>query len=304
MAVPSDDQRRVSRLLPSRRALRFLRVMALAAIVIGPIARAAWDLHRTESADLGYPEVLTPDAFTPTTGPAARVGEYLKNRSPIVDLVLPAGAGGVRFYEHLDGAAGMAFAGVATIGIAADADLGWWPESTEIHERAHLAYAFLPAVVGPLMAAMPPPAASEYAATNPGEHFAEMAATAWQIVRPPEGICIDGTPESNLREAEARVPGTAGFVAWFLRQPSLADPHLLEAAESMLGDSRAEWEALWRALEARRGPAGRFDRWRHLTIRDHIESARFDLRMRAGWAGPAASLLFLPSLAVLALVGA
>jgi len=35
-----------------------------------------------------------------------------------------------------------------------------------------------------------------------------MAAKAWEIVEPPDGMCIDATPADRLRAAEQLVPGT------------------------------------------------------------------------------------------------
>jgi len=149
----------------TRRTLRILRWIALPIILFGPIVRAAWDIRADARVDVGSREVSN-----------ARVAEYQQARSPFVDTLLPEGRGGTRFYEDLHGNAGMAFPGAAAIGLSASAALGGWPEAVELHERAHLVGAFLPNDVARLMARLPAPAPDEYAATNSGEHFAEMAA--------------------------------------------------------------------------------------------------------------------------------
>lgn len=48
------------------------------------------------------------------------------------------------------------------------------------------------------------PRPGEYAATNRNEHFAEMAAAAWQVVAPPELMCVEGRPVERLRDAGMR----------------------------------------------------------------------------------------------------
>ena len=103
----------------------------------------------------------------------------------------------------------------AAIALAVTVDEDAWPETVELHERAHLVHAALPNQVGRLMARMPAAAPSEYAATNPGEHFAEMAAKAWEIVEPPDEFCLGGTPAGRLRQAEVRPAGptSAGSAA-------------------------------------------------------------------------------------------
>ena len=66
------------------------------------------------------------------------------------------------------------------------------------------------------MSRIPPAAADQYAATDDGEHFGEMAAKAWEIIAPPAMFCVDGTAAQRLEDAETRVPGTSGFVLRYL----------------------------------------------------------------------------------------
>jgi hypothetical protein len=118
-----------------------LRLTAVAVIVFGPIASAAWAIQATERVRFGYVEI---DPSTPAGPTTHGVREYLARRDPAVDRLLPNGVGGTRFFEDLDGNAGMAFVRVPAVGIAATIDVAGWPEATEHHERAHLLYAFVP----------------------------------------------------------------------------------------------------------------------------------------------------------------
>ncbi len=282
-------------------------------IVFGPIAQAAWDLRSARrQGGLGYPEVRMTDASAPPPSPevaeaAEWVARYRARRNPVVERLLPEGIGGTRFFQRLDGYAGMAFSDVAAIGLATTVESDLWPETVELHERAHLLHAFLPQEVARLMARMPAAAPGEYAATNPGEHFAEMAAKAWEVVAPPGDFCIDGTPADWLSAAEIRVPGTAGFAAWYLRQPALRSgegcEELPPLAARLSEPQRAEWEALWQALEARRLPGGTFRPWSYPTVRDYLEARRWEARSSGRWIGRVENVLLAPSLAVLTLAG-
>jgi len=273
------------------RAIVWLACLTL--ITVGPIAQAAWDLHRL-------------DAVMP--GDADLTSRYLASRNPVVDDLLPGGAGGTQVVDDLGGEAGVAYPGVAAIRLAATESPALWPEAVELHERAHLVEAFLPAEVGALMARLAAPDPQEYAATGPSEHFAEMAARAWSVAVPPEGICLDRTPEEALRTAEQRVPGTAGFVAWYLRHPALgrATPHhppLLALATKLSEPSRAEWEAVWRAMDARRLPGGGFEPWRHTSIRASLESRRLAARHSGAWMDRIVDVGLIPSVTLLAIAG-
>lgn len=234
-------------------------------IVFGPIASAARAVHAPGGP--GYVEI-DPAAASGSAGDHVR--EYLAGRDPAIDRLLPDGARGTRFFEDLDGEAGMAFPHLSLIGISATAASGGWPGAVELHERAHLLQAFLPEDASRLLARLDAPAEREYAATGEREHFAEMAAKAWEVVSQPAGMCVDAAPLERLRDAESRVPGTAGFVAWYLRNLRKEDVEefdpLIQTAALLAAPYRAESEAIWKSLEARRLPDGHFQAWSHQTV--------------------------------------
>jgi hypothetical protein len=276
-----------------RRFLITWRLVAVAVILFGPIAMAHWELSRP-ARGVGDP---APE----------EEARYRSRRSPVIDELLPNGQGGIRIVETLDGQAGVTFTGSATIALAASVVSDPWPGTVELHERAHLVDAFMPDVVARVMAVLPAPAPGEYAATNPGEHFAEMAAGAWELVVAPDGICVEGTPLELLRSAEARVPGTAGFVSWYLQNPTLASTEvageLRPLADQLIAPHRAEWEALWRALNHRRLPDGAFTAWRAKTVREHLNDQRASARGSDNWIDRLASFALAPSLGVLMVLG-
>ena len=246
-------------------ARRILRLAAIVIIVFGPIASAARAVHAPGGP--GYVEI-DPAAASGSAGDHVR--EYLAGRDPAIDRLLPDGARGTRFFEDLDGEAGMAFPHLSLIGISATAASGGWPGAVELHERAHLLQAFLPEDASRLLARLDAPAEREYAATGEREHFAEMAAKAWEVVSQPAGMCVDAAPLERLRDAESRVPGTAGFVAWYLRNLRKEDVEefdpLVQTAALLAAPYRAESEAIWKSLEARRLPDGHFQAWSHQTV--------------------------------------
>ena len=299
------------RLFPFSPRTRFIVwSVSLTIILFGPIVQAAVDLHRVRSTTVfAFPEVQPAksqgEAAAGAAGAASRAANYLAKRNPIVDRLLPEGEGGIRFFEQLGGDSGLAEARTASIALMAN-DSEAWPESVELHERAHLLDAFLFHEVENLMARLPDAARDEYAAKNRGEHFGEMAARAWEIVSPPDGICIDGTPVEVLRKIETRVPGTAGFVAWYLRQPSLGveegRDELAALAAQLSAPQQVEWDALWRALEARRRPDGRFEKWRYSSVRAYLEVQQSVARATGGWFGRAQAILLVPSLTIVRLV--
>jgi hypothetical protein len=74
---------------------------------------------------IGYVEI---DPAT-TPGPAADAARrYLASRNPVVDRPLPDGAGRTRFFEDLDGMAGVAFLPLSAVGLAPTAGQGSWPK--------------------------------------------------------------------------------------------------------------------------------------------------------------------------------
>lgn len=287
-----------------RRLRRALRLAAIGMVVVGPIVSARLALHAPPRFLVTHTEV-DPSVGS---GPAVEsVRAYVALRDPAVDRLLPAGEGGTRFFRDLDGKSGMAFLSSATIGLAVPRDLGGWPEATELHERAHLLHAFVPGEVGRLLARLPAPEDGEYAATNRHEHLAEMAAAAWEIVVPPDLFCVETPPADRLREAEARVPGTAGFVQWYLRNlPHTGDQNtvaLLRTAAELAATYQSESDALWETIDTRRLPGGDFQPWGHRTVRDVIEAQRAAAVSSGRLSGRVASYLLLPSLAVLSLAG-
>ncbi len=241
-------------------------------------------------------------------GPAAEsVREYLADRDPVLDRLLPDGAGGTRFFEDLGGNAGMAFPLTSAIGLAARVVAGGWPEAIELHERAHLLFASLPEQASRLIARMAAPAPGEYAAKNVGEHLAEMAAMAWQVLIPPEAACIDGAPASRLLDAESRVPGTAAFVSWYLRilGPEDVESHeeIARTAAALAAPYQQESDVLWKALEDRRLPGGHFRSWEPLTVRGYLEGRRFHARVSRRWLDRVEGYLLMPSLLILSIAG-
>lgn len=276
--------------MPWHRRLRNISIVVGSAVILFfPIAAGLWDLRQATVLPSAA-EVDDP-----------RVSRYLSVRSPMVDRLLPVGAGGVRFSDRIENA-GEAHLEAAAIVLNPDHIVDGWPESTELHERAHLAFAFLAPETGALLARLPAPAPDEYAAKNGTEHFAEMAKRAWQLVAPPGDFCPDLEGVDGLTIAEALVPGTAGLVAWYLRQPDLVvagdRAALAEAADRLMAPYRAEWDAIGRGLDARRRADGTFDPWTAVSVREHIE-----IRRASSWAegtllGRVHAVLLTPSLAI------
>lgn len=297
-----DSQQRRKFPLPSLRL--GLRLTAIAVIVFGPIAAAARAVHAPERVRLGYVEV---DPSTASGRAAHGVKEYLAGRDPAVDRLLPNGVGGTRFFEDLDGNLGMAFVHVPAVGISATVGGAGWPEATELHERAHLLYAFLPEEVSHLMARVPAAGPGEYAAKNGNEHLAEMAAAAWEVVAPPELLCVEGTPVERLRDWEIRVPGTAGFVAWYLRNLRRGDVEsygeVSRTAAVLAAPYQAESDAVWKAIEDRRLPSGEFQPWGHHTVRDYLEAWRAEAHASEHWFDRIGGYLLAPSLMALSIAG-
>jgi hypothetical protein len=296
------------RLFPFSPRTRFIVwSVSLTIILFGPIVQAAIDLHRVRgAATFGFREVQPAksqgEAPAGAAGAASRAANYLARRNPIVDRLLPEGEGGTRFFEQLGEYAGLAAARNAAIALTVTNDYEPWPETVELHERAHLLDAFQFHEVENLMARLPHAESTEYAAKNRAEHFGEMAAKAWEIVSPPDGICVDGTPVDVLRKVEVRVPGTAGFVAWYLRQPSLGveegRDELSALAAELSAPQRAEWDALWQALESHRRPDGTFEKWRYSSVRAYLEVQQSVARSVGGWFGRGQAILLVPSLAI------
>ncbi len=271
-----------------------LRLTALIMILFGPIAAGYWHIH---FAGVGGGQGDGRDVGAQT---------YLAHRSPVVDRLLPAGAGGTHFVGSLGKWAGMAFPDSAAIALVADDATSPWPESVELHERAHLVDAALPREVAELMSRLPAPNPDEYAATSRDEHFAEMAARAWEIVQPPDDVCLDATPANRLRDAEQRVPGMSRFVEWYLQHlpaDSERRDDLAVLAAKLRAPLAPQWDALWQAVDARREPGGGFTAWGPRTIRQSLEARRADAMASGRWIDRVSGALLVPSLLVLSAVG-
>jgi hypothetical protein len=134
-----------------------------------------------------------------------------------------------------------------------------------------------------------------------------MAAKAWQVLVPPVGMCVDSTPGEQLRELEARVPGTAGFVVWYLQHSSLdvgeERAELVAIAAELSAPQRAEWNTLWKALDGRRRADGSYTPWRHDNIRHYLEARQVRLRSSGAWIDRVSAALLLPSLTLQRLGG-
>lgn len=284
-----------------------LRLTAVGIVLFGPILLAAWSVHLADPLPGSYERVVFDQPYpaerTPT---AAAVQDYLAVRNPLIDRLLPEGVGGTHFVEDLGGPAGLTFLHTATIAVAAGGLGSEWPGATELHERAHLVFAFVPDLTARLLARLPPPHPDEYAATAATEHLAEMASKAWEIVSPPGPFCTMLSPVESLIEHERRVPGTAGFVMRYL---DFVDPlyvPLADQIEALARDLsagyRSESDALWEAVEARRLPDGTFRPWGHSTVREFIEARRHHARTMGG-AHRVEDFLLQPSLIVLSLTG-
>lgn len=296
--------RRFARLLA-----RHLMVAALWTNLLLPllmVGRELWTTHRVAGADLFQPAALGSDAAR------SAAAAYRAQRRPVLDSLLPMGHGGVQVTDAgvMDGRAGIAILDLGAIALSAEhlttrlhTGGGLTGEMVEIHERAHLLQARHPRKVAALMRTLPPPHEATYAATSAVEHFAEMAAEAYRVVVfDPDAIeiCLEDTP---LRLAERDVPGTAGFVVWFLRHldpAAVAAPGydaLLEEATALRGDP-SPWEPIYAALDAQRLDDGTLAPWppptRAAAIRDLHQHLLHDgelVNRIVGWVITPAGLL-------------
>jgi hypothetical protein len=240
--------------------------------------------------------------------PAGGILWSVEGQNPLVDRLLPEGVGGTVFYSELGGYAGMAFQGSSTVGVALDVgshDIA----GVELHERAHLLEFARPDVVARLMRGQPAPAPGQYAATNPVEHFAETAAKAWEVVEllTPVDFCRMDSLSNILRRIERDVPGTAGFVLWYLRNPVLAAAEdadaLRKEAERLVADRRADWEPLYAALRDRQLPDGGFPPWPRYSVREYLERRRAHIRLAGGVSARIEAAQITASLSLLNLAG-
>ncbi len=225
---------------------------------------------------------------------AARI-DFLDRRDPLVDRILPAGVGGLQVVPSLDGNDGVALTEHSRIVITAAAALDRSSagaasrgEIVEMHERAHLLNAAHPELVAALIDVVPAPDADTYAATNSGEHLAEMFANAWEIVRSQDITNICAHYDGLVRNMEARVPGTAGMLLWMLpvweRARGVdAEPVLVADAAAAAQGYQRQWQALADAVELRRTSAGTLTPWEVPTVGVQLRRIHIELRRSDQW---------------------
>jgi hypothetical protein len=292
--------------------LTILFGVVIASVFVEPLASAAWRTSGRNVRGLDVVEHEVPGRVLADTGAAALVTRYLTRRNAAVDQLLPGGAGGTVFVTGIDDAA-VTFGASATIALRADRNELLMGESVELHERAHLLGAAIPQAVAGLLGRIPRPVSYEYAATDPVEHFAEMAGQAWSVLVPPFEMSFSiGNPIDRLREFEQAVPGTAGFVVWYLRQPVMHEvggrDTLLAEANTLIKPYQAEWEAIWNAIESRRvtSPASsrEFVPWPRMAVAQLLEEQRDGLQVVADpWLGRYAAVTMWPALTVSRVAG-
>lgn len=222
---------------------------------------------------------------TASDSAAADLRRYQSVRRPLVDRLLPDGHHGTLILHDLGGPAGVAWTQTSTIGILAGSlsrpmdELGALAgESVEIHERAHLVRAYHAELIGALLRATPMPQHDEYAATNRDEHFAEMAAQAYELVLQRNSRHFRLAPAvERLRAVEARVPGTSGFVIYMLRHVTERDQPERAAmraeATRLVGENAPLWEPIYAALEAQQRADGTMAPWPEVTPRHRLSQA-------------------------------
>jgi hypothetical protein len=266
-----------------------LRAMVIRAVLMllcydTAIAGYLWYLGREQEEDVVALYRTSGVTREASDSGATDLRRYQEIRRPLVDQLLPDGYHGTLILHDLGGPAGVAWTQTSTIGLLAgslarelDGGGALAGEAVEIHERAHLIKAYHSEPVGRLMRAMPSPDFDEYAATNDGEHFAEMAAEAYRLVllRDGESICVDH--DAHLRAIEERIPGTAGFVLYFLRSiDATQQPRrdvLIATATELVGDTAPLWEPIYATLDAQRRPDGTMTHWPAITPRHRLAQA-------------------------------
>lgn len=280
--------------MPSpRRKQTVIRTVSIVAIVAVPLVSAWADLR-------AHPPDRYPDA-----GDEA-LAAYLEARNPIIEQLLPLGAGGLRLYADLDTASGRAFLQHAAIGIVAGAALYGEGTSIEVHERAHLLYANRTEIVDAILARLPAPEPTQYAATSAHEHVAEMAAMAWDVLVPPENVCLALSPTEFLTVFDKAVPGTAGFVARFLEHGAFATrpdrDSLRRIADSLSAPLAAEWRQLWAEIDAQRDSTGALRPWPRPTLYTVVRAHQKAFAESRHVVERAAAWLMLPSVGLARLI--
>ncbi len=303
--------------------LRLLvRTVLLMSVICAPAIVVALDQRRWAYFErnaiqldpniLPVPAMISPQGTDASSdqyqrGAQVTLARYLTLRSPIIDELLPAGAGGTLYVPRLDNATGYAFARSAAIVVAIGSTAPSTVESTEVHERAHLLHAYAGAEARAVLATVASPPKGAYAAKNVGEHFAEMARSAWDLLAPTGDACPPTLAIECLQAFERTVPGTAGFVLLFLRHTHLAQhpraSELRVAAAKLVGEDAAKWAALGTAIEKRRRTDGQLEQWPVPTLRDWVEQHRARARAEGGAWGHFQALAYWPSAMLLRVVG-
>ncbi len=281
----------------------YVRVILIMCIVTAPVLVGrtdGWRWNRLMQRSVaGGPG--TASSALPLNTRESMVARYFATRTDIIDGLLPAGDGGLHFVDSLPDATGEAFPRTATIVLVANADIEALT-STEVHERAHLLYAREAAVAQRIIGRLPPPVPNSYAATNDREHFAEMARSAWDLLRPSPLDLAVGVAHA-MESAEQLVPGTAGFVSFFVRHPAFASRRdsawWMDAAAPYVAPAGDDWEQLWRVLEARTQPDGTLAPWPVPSMREWVDQHRATGFAEGGVMGYLHGVSFWPSAMVL-----
>jgi hypothetical protein len=293
----------------SLRAKFVVLAVMLAFLVVEPILDAQLVFAARGVEYARYEEIPLVCSLNPGD-PENEVARYLHERPAVIDRLLPEGAGGTRFFVDLDDAHGMAFQTSATIGIAKDAISMSRAARVEMHERAHLVEFFAADAVARLMRVIGAPAPDELAADDPGQHFAEMAASAWEVLEaasPAGDYCPAFTPIELLESLESRVPGTAGFVGAYLRDRSLSElgeaTVLANTARRLASPYASTFAAVIDAIESRRAADGSLRPWQPPGLRGVLEARREHARLIGGLSGWSYRVQLAGSLLVLQLAG-
>lgn len=290
-----------------RRVHLYVRVVLIMCIVTAPVLVGrmdGWRWNRLMQRAVATGPGATTSAL-PMDSREAMAARYFSMRSAVIDGLLPAGAGGLHFVDSLPDATGEAFPRTSTIVLVVNGDVEALT-STEVHERAHLLYAREAAIAQRIIRRLPPPLTNSYAATNDREHFAEMARSAWDLLRPAPLDLAEGVTHA-MASAEELVPGTAGFVALFVRHPAFAARRdaawWSNAAAPYLAASRGDWEQLWHAVESRAQPDGTLTPWPVPSMKEWVDQHRATGTAEGGLVGYLHAFSFWPSAVLLKVMG-
>jgi hypothetical protein len=121
-------------------------------------------------------------------------------------------------------------------------------------------------------------------------------------VATPDSLAFFRSHAGRLDYANWEVPGTAGFVIWFLRNATLCSPgtgeQYMKEAEVLIAPQRAEWERIWSAIDARRSAAGTLEPYQPMTIHEYLVWFRAEELDGLPWGGPELAGMLGPAIAV------